>query len=191
MVRSERPSIRDACNAFGREKVLRWIIRLLDVGAQFAGPPGGSKAWLSEAASDPDVVARCLSEESITRTSTLETLARAILPDFVPNDLGDDPWLIALAHVEGSDNQGTFYLLSFLLARAFGRRTRNCADLVRITFDKVYTATERAALPDEAWRLLDDRLYRSYLWPSWDRCQRIRQSTVDLFVNKELDPQSF
>lgn len=108
----------------------------------------------------------------------------------MPNDFGDDPWLIALRRIPGSE--ATPYLASFLLARAFGRRTRNCADLVQLGFDMVYADAERSALSDEAWRLLDDRLHRSYFWPNWDdRCKRIRQTTVDLFVNRELDPQSF
>jgi hypothetical protein len=188
MIRSERPSIREACNAFGRENVLRRIIRLLESGE--ALPPGAAKAWLSETCSDPDVVARCLCEESISRASTLEPLSRAISPDFVPNDFGDDPWLIALGRAEGL-SLGSIYLSSFLLTRAFGRRSRNCTGLVRIAFDKVYAVAEQSAMPDDAWRLLDDRLYRSFFWPNWDRCARIRKTTVDLFVNRRLDERSF
>ena len=60
----------------------------------------------------------------------LEYLARVVSPDYVPNDFGDDPWLIAFRRMAGSDI--TPYLASFLLARAFGRRTRNCADLAHI-----------------------------------------------------------
>jgi hypothetical protein len=187
MVQSKQPSVREACAAFGRENVLRRLVRLLDGGE--ALPPSAAKAWLSEACSDPDVVARCLCEEGFSRASTLETLARAVSPDFVPNDFGDDPWLIAFQRTAGSDV--TPYLASFLLARAFGRRTRNCADLTHIAFDTVYAITERSSLPDDAWRLLDDRLYRSFFWPNWDRCQRIRQTTVDMFVNKGLDSRSF
>ena len=188
MVRSERPSVREACNAFGHENVLRRLVRLLDSGEVL--PPGAARAWLSETCSDPNAVARCLCEGSISRTSTLEALSRVILPDFVPNHSGDDPWLIALGRTEGSGQQ-SLYLSSFLLARAFGRRTRNSADLVRIAFDKVYAATERSVLPDDAWRLLDDRLYQSFFWSNWDRCARIRRTTVDLFVDKRLDQRSF
>jgi hypothetical protein len=188
MVRSERPSIREACNAFGHENVLRQVVRFLDSGKGL--PPTAAKAWLSETCADPDAVARCLCEESIGRTSTLEALSRVMSPDFVTNDFGDDPWLIALGRTEGSDPQN-LYLLSFLLARAFGRRTRNCAGLVRIAFDNIYAAAERAALPDDAWRLLDDRLYQSFFWPNWDRCARIRRTIADLFVNRWLDQGSF
>jgi hypothetical protein len=187
MLRSERPSVREACAVFGRENVLRRLVGLVDGGEPL--PPDAARAWLLEACSDPNAVARCLSEESI-RASTLETLSRVISPDFVPNDFGDDPWLIALGRTEGLGLQN-LYLLSFVLARAFGRRTRNCAGLVRIVFDKVYAATARSALPDDAWRLLDDRLYKPFFWASWDRCARIRRTTVDLFVNRELDQRSF
>ena len=186
MIQSERPSIREACSAFGRKNVLRQLVRLLDVDEAI---PPAAKAWLSEACSDPDVVARCLCEESIGRVPVLEAMARAVSPDFVPNDIGDDPWLVAFRRFGRSDM--TPYLGSFLLARAFGRRSRNCADLAGLTFDTVYSFSERSALPDDAWRLLDDRLNRSYFWPNWDNCHRIRQTTVNLFVNRDLDPQSF
>jgi hypothetical protein len=188
MVRSERPSIREACRAFGNENVLRGLVSLLD-GNDQALPPGAAKAWLSQACSDPDIVARCLCDESIARAPVLDSLARVVAPDFVPNDFGDDPWLIALRRIAGSEV--TPYLASFLLARAFGRRTRNCADLIQLCFDKVYSAAERSMLPDEAWYILDSRLHRSYFWPNWDRCERIRQTTVDLFVNRKLNPRSF
>ncbi len=115
-----RDSIREACNAFGRENILRRLVRLLDLGE--AIPPGAAKAWLSEACSDPDVVARCLCEEGFARTKTLETLARAVAPDFVPNDFGDDPWFLAIRRFTGDVPQ---YLASFLLTRAFGRRSQN------------------------------------------------------------------
>jgi len=188
MVRSERPAIREACRAFGRENVLRSLVHLLDNGE--ALPPGAAMAWLSETCSDADVVARCLCEEAINRASTLEALSRATSPDFVPNDFGADPWLIALSRIEGPSPEN-LYLSSYLLARAFGRRTRNCADLVRIAFDKVYEAAERSAVPDDAWQLLDNRLYQSFFRPNWDRCARIRQTTVGLFINRELDQRSF
>lgn len=187
MVRSGRPPVREVCDVFGRENVLRRLIGLLDGGE--ALPPDAVGVWLFEACADPEVLARCLSEGDIS-ASTFETLSRVISPDFVPNDFGDDPWLIALGPIKRPPTK-CLYLMTFLLARAFGRRIRNCADLVRVAFDEVYAATERSALPDDAWRLLDHRLYQSFLWPTWDRCARIRQTTVNLFVNKGLDQRSF
>jgi hypothetical protein len=50
---------------------------------------------------------------------------------------------------------------------------------------------ERSALADDAWRLLDDRLYRPYISFNWDRCRRIIQTTADLFTDRQLDPRSF
>jgi hypothetical protein len=187
MVRSERPSIREACAAFGRATVLRQLVSLIDRGEDL--PLGAVRAWLSEACSDANVVEQCLCQENFTSSATLDALARTVAPDFVPNDFGDDSWLIAFRRTAGSDV--TQYLASFLLTRAFGRRTRSSAELIQCAFDTVYMATERSVLPDDAWRLLDDRLYRSYFWPNWDRCQRIRQTTVDLFVDRGLEPRDF
>jgi hypothetical protein len=187
MIQSERPSVREACSAFGRENVLRRLIGFLDGGE--ALPSTTARSWLNEASSDPEVVARCLCEINVTQASTLDALARAVTPDFVPNAIGDDPWLVALRRMTASDL--TLYLASFLLTRAFGRRTRKHAELVQLSFDTIFASVERSALPDDAWRLLDDRLHRSYFWPSWDRSPRITQTTVDLYVDNDLDPGAF
>jgi hypothetical protein len=187
MARSERAPVRDVCEAFGRDTVLQRLLSLIDEGE--ALPLGAQRAWLAEACLEAGIVARLLCRESFAHASTLEILAHFVAPDFATNDVGDDPWLIAVRRTVKSSL--TLYMAGFLLARALGRRTRNSADLVHLTFDRVYAATASSALPNDVWRLLDDRLYSSYFWPSWDRCRRIRQSTVDLFVNRNLDPQFF
>jgi len=46
-------------------------------------------------------------------------------------------------------------------------------------------------LAEDAWRLLDHSLYRSYFWPNWDRCLRIRQTTIEAFVGRGLDAAAF
>ncbi|WP_441255822.1 GAP1-N1 domain-containing protein [Tardiphaga sp. 285_C5_N1_2] len=187
MIHSARPSVREACSAFGRENVLRRLLESLD--GDVTLPPANARSWLTEASLDPEAVARCLCNINVTRASTLDALAHVITPDFVPNALGDDPWLLALRRMAASDL--TQYLASFLLTRAFGRRTRKHAELVQLSFDTVFASVQQSALPDEAWRLLDDRLYRSYFWPSWDRNPRITQTTVDLYVDNDLDPGAF
>lgn len=187
MIRSGRPLAREACVGFGREKVLRLVVDVLDKDETV--PQSYAAAWLAESCSDAGAVARLLCERSISRVSTLELIARAIRPDFVPNDFGEDPWLTAARSMPRISL--TKFLASFLLARAFGRRTLSSAELLQLCFDAVYYETEHASLPDDAWLLLDGRLYRSYFWPIWDRCERIRQTTVSLFVDRNIDPRCF
>jgi hypothetical protein len=187
MIRSDRPSIHMACAAFGSETVLGRLVVLLEGPADVA--PDATRAWLSQACSDRDALARVLGDGSVKHAATLDAMARAATPDAVPNDLGEDPWLVAIHRVAWSDM--TPYLTTFLLARAFGPRTRNSAELIQLAFDTVYAAVERSTLPEDAWRLLDHRLYRSYFWPNWDRCLRIRQTAVAAFVERGLDRAGF
>lgn len=187
MIRSDQPSIHLACAAFGSEMVLRRLVTLVDSTPGVA--PDAARAWLSQACSDPDALARVLSDGSVEHAATLDAIARVGTPDQVPNDLGEDPWLVAIRRVAWSDV--TPYLATFLLARAFGPRTRSSAELIQLTFDTVYAAVERSTLPEDAWRLLDHRLYWSYLWPNWDRCLRIRQTAVTAFVDRRLDWAGF
>lgn len=187
MIHSEPPSIHIARTTFGCETVLRRIVALIEGSANTT--PDVTRAWLSDACSDSDALARVLSEGAVTQAATLDAVARAVSPDQVPNEVGEDPWLVAIRDVTWFDV--TPYLATFLLTRAFGPRTRNSAELIQLTFDFVYTTVERSTLPEDAWWLLNHRLYRSYLWPNWDRCLRIRQSTVASFVERDLDATSF
>jgi hypothetical protein len=187
MILSERPSVHMALATFGNETVLRRLVALIEARADVA--PDKVEAWLSESCSSRGAVARVLGEGNVTRATTLDAMARTVSPDWVLNDFGEDPWLVAIRRVAWSE--ATPYLATFLLARAFGPCTRNCAELIELAFDTVYTAVERSTLPEDAWRLLEQRLYLSYVWPNWDHCLRVRRTTVAAFVDRDLDPAFF
>lgn len=72
-----------------------------------------------------------------------------------------------------------------------GRRSRNQADLIKLSFESVYSAAQRSEIPDTAWRLLDDRLPRSYFWQHWDICQRLRSGVIEAFSDRLLSPEAF
>jgi hypothetical protein len=186
MIRSGRPLAREARSAFGSDRVLR---RLL---ARSGGPTMDDRirsAWLSAAASDADAVARVLVEDWIDDVETLEAIARVVAPDAVPNAYGDDPWLTAIRRLS-IPTMGA-YLASFLLVRALGRRTTNSVDLVQATFDVVYDAAEKRTLPEDAWKILDRRLDRSYWWHDWDKCVRIRHTVVSMYLDRGIDALAF
>jgi hypothetical protein len=134
-------------------------------------------------------VARVLVEQSIGSFDTLEAVARAVGPDEVPNAVGEDPWLTAVRRI--SAFVSSLYLASFLLVRALGRRSLNGPELIQSSFDTVYAAAERRSLPGDAWQLLDPRLQRSFWWPNWDKCIRIRHTVVGTYVDREIDAASF
>lgn len=187
MIRSGKPLAREARSTFGSDPVLRRLISFVDGDPETVART--TRAWLPTLVSDTGAVARVLVEETTGSFDTLEAIARAVGPDEVPNTVGEDPWLTAVRRISTSVQRP--YLASFLLARAFGRRSRSSAELVQSTFDLVYTTVEGASLADDAWQLLDHRLYRSYWWPSWDKCRRILQTTVDMYMDRQIDASFF
>jgi hypothetical protein len=186
MIRSGRPLAREARSAFGSDRVLR---RLLARSGDPTMDDGIRSAWLSATASDTDAVARVLAEDWLDDVEKLEAIARATAPDAVPNAYGDDPWLTAIRRLS-TPTMGA-YLASFLLVRALGRRTTNSVDLVQATFDVVYDAAEKRTLPEDAWKILDRRLDRSYWWHDWDKCVRIRHTVVSMYLDRGIDALAF
>jgi hypothetical protein len=186
MIRSGRPLVREACATFGSDRVLRRVLAS-------AGDPvmedGIRSAWLTATASDTDAVAHILVEDWINDIETLQVIARVVTPDAIPNAYGDDPWLVAVKRV--STPLTSLYLASFLLVRALGRRTTNNVELVQATFDIVYSAAEKRTLPDDAWKILDRRLDRSWWWHDWDKCIRIRHTVASLYLDRGIDALAF
>jgi GTPase-associated protein 1, N-terminal domain type 1 len=186
MIGSELSLAREARAAFGSDSVLRRSIALLEDPTSNSDAP---RAWLRILASDTNAVSLILAEQNIGSFETLEVIARAVDPDAVPNALGEDPWVTAVRRI--SPSVSSPYLASFLLVRAFGRRSHNSAELTQLSFDTIYAAAMRESLPLDAWQLLDPRLQRSIWWPNWDKCIRIRHTVADMYVDREIDAASF
>ncbi len=149
-------------------------------------------AWLFAGLRDAGALARVLSDVAVRKRATLVAVARATHPDAVPNDYGDDPWLIAVRGAGGQvSDRARLYLAAYLLARAFGHRSRSEAELIAFSFDDVYFAALRSHLPDEAWRLIDARLPWVTFWFDWDHCQRLRAGLANIFVDRDLSPSVF
>ncbi|WP_316175076.1 hypothetical protein [Bradyrhizobium sp. SZCCHNRI1073] len=186
MIRSGRPLAHEARATFGSDRVLRRLLTLIDDPTM---DDGVWSSWLSAVASDANAVARVLVEDWVDDVETLGAIARVVAPDAVPNAYGDDPWLVAVRRLSAPLTNA--YLASFLLVRALGRRTKNSVELVQATFDVVYGAAESRTLPDEAWRILDRRLDRSYSWPNWDTCVRIRHTVASMYLDRGIDALAF
>lgn len=192
MIRTDIDKLaRIASDHLGVATIFRAIANRLDE-RNIEEPSKAEAAWLLAGLRDTGAVAGLLSDGAVRKRATLVAVARATYPDAVPNEYGEDPWLIAVRGVEGeASDRGRLYLAAYLLARAFGHRSRNQADLIAFSFDDVYFAALRSHLPDEAWRLVDAKLPWVPFWLHWDRCQRLRAGLADVFVDRELSPSVF
>ena len=148
--------------------------------------------WLAAATSDSAKVAQFLVEGKALSLPLLTAIAHVMPPDAVPNDFGEDPWLIAIRALEDSVPRGeSLFLSSYLLSRAFGQRSNNPGELAQISFESIHKAASMGRLPEDAWKLLENKLPWSRNWLYWDRCARIRAAVGDLFVERKLSPESF
>lgn len=148
--------------------------------------------WINASLFDPSEVAEVLVKGRFHTKKPLAMIARMSHPEQIPNDYGDDPWVLAMRGAKGmlppSDD---VYLMCYLLARAMGSRTRNCTDLAVLAFDRVYQAAAKDSIQSDAWCMLDNLLPEPRFWDSWDRCERLRNAMSKLFVERELAPLVF
>ena len=148
--------------------------------------------WLRLGLRDPGAVAHVLASGRLTKRQVLTSIARLTSPDSVPNDYGDDPWVIAIRQSTGVLTKAdAVYLSSYLLTRALGPRSRSCADLVEASFDEVYRAAAENQIDGDAWSLLDGRLPQPNYWQRWDRCKQLRYGVARLYVRRDLSAASF
>ena len=148
-------------------------------------------AWLRALADRSDIAAGVLASGRIGDRATVIRLARMSEPDSVPNDFGEDPWLIAVRTANKSVGQpDEDFLSAFLISRALGRRSRSQGELIRFAYTTVYRALEQSRLPRDAERLVTGRLDWGG-WFGWDNCSRLRETVVDAFVDRNLDPETF
>jgi hypothetical protein len=189
MIDAGETPVWEVCRIVGREPVLRASLELVEKNPdpEFAA---SIRPWLV-GSSEPNIVAKLLSDELVTSARTLEVEAEVVGPDFVTNDYGDDPWLTAWRSAsKGRGRHLPQYLACFFLARGLGRGSNRPAELVVLAFDTVYEAAAKSRISDSAWRLLDDRLPSAY-FKEWDRCRRIREGVVGAFVDHGWPPDQF
>lgn len=147
--------------------------------------------WIQVLSRQPDRLAAALASGRIEQLLTVLLFARASEPDAVPNDYGDDPWIVALESVNGSiGDRDSDFLAAFMVARAFGGRSRSKAALLRLGYGRLYRALQQSRLPSDVARLVTWRLDWGS-WFDWDNCSRLRETTVRHFVDGRLDPELF
>ena len=152
----------------------------------------GIRNWLKESVGDFAVVAEFLATEKAIPLPMLYELSRELPPDAVPNDYGDDPWLVCWRQAVGTiDDSAASYIAAYLLSRALGQRSLCPGELAQLSFERTHAAAANNRLTQESWRLLESRLPWSSSWLEWDRCHRLRVGVTDLFIECGLAPGLF
>ena len=148
-------------------------------------------AWLNALIRNSFKTASVLAAGNITHRSVLVRLARAGSPGLIPNEYGEDPWLIAIRVARKPVSQADEeFLAAFLMARALGSRSKSQAELMRFTYETLYRALEMSRLPVDAKNMIRMRLDWGG-WFGWDNCSRLRETVVGRFVDERLDPDIF
>ena len=147
--------------------------------------------YIGALAAMPEKAAGVLASEKIKRRAIVVQLARWDDPDRIPNDYGEDPWLIAVRTAREPVGQSDEdFLAAFLMSRALGHQSRSQAGLFRFAYATVYRSLEASRLSADAERLVTWRLGWGG-WFGWDTCSRLRETVVDAFVDRHLDPETF
>ena len=162
------------------------------LGTSWASLGDGVDDWLNASVVDSGAVAEFLATEPAIPGPMLYGLARKLPPDAVPNEYGEDPWLISDRHkASATDDSAASYMAAYLLSRALGRGSRCPGQLAQLSFERTHAAVASNRLLDEGWRLLESRLPWSVTWFEWDRCHRLRAGVTDLFIERGLAPSIF
>lgn len=153
--------------------------------------PDAVRGWLVALCHDQNKLASVLASGQVTQLATVVIIARQISPDDVPNDYGEDPWLIALRSASGllNSSDGDF-LAAFFLNRALGWKSRSQAELLQYSYTRVYKAFENQHFSSDAERLASLRLGRGS-WLDWDSCSRLRETVTKRFIEYDLEPAIF
>jgi hypothetical protein len=152
--------------------------------------PDAVRGWLVALCRDQNKLAAVLATGQVTRMATVVTIARQTSPDDVPNTCGEDPWLIALRGASGPlDRSDEDFLAAFFLTRALGWKSRSQAELLRYSYTRVYKAFQGQHFSRETERLASWRLQSS--WFDWDSCSRLREAVTKMFIERDLEPESF
>ena len=165
---------------------------LLDLLTILNGPPHSStfESWMAFLARDDVKVAAVLKSGKIKHRSVIAQLARFGDPDAVLDDVGMDPWLVALHAAKGDATESDEdFLSAFIMARALGSRSKSQANLMQASYTRLYRAIERGRLEIRAMNMVRARL--DWGWFGWNDCARLRETVVERFIDQRLDPEVF
>lgn len=147
--------------------------------------------WVRLACNDADGVAAYLAQATNPEGRLLLAIADATPPDSVPNEVGTDPWVIALYGLLRLEGLLPTELVAYGFRRALGWRSRSSEDLLSLTFEPLHTAAERSAVPGDSWNLLEPVLPTKHQFASWDNALRLREALARKCVERRIHPEHF
>lgn len=145
-----------------------------------------ARPWLRIVCVDTNAVAQFLANRSAPSGKLLLLLADTIEPDATPNEIGVDPWYLALQALVAAEGRLPFELQVFGFRRALGRRSRSVGDLLKLTFEPLHIAAESDVFPEDQWRLLETSLPWVRFGQESDRAIRLRRATARKCTDLEL-----
>lgn len=137
-----------------------------------------ARLWLQYACDDKDAIAEFLSTTSSPSQTLLLMLAEIVHPDDIPNEVGDDPWYLALRALVDVKFGLPIELQVFGFRRALGRRSQSAAGLLKLTFGPLHATAVNDAFPPNVWRVLDNSLPWAPFGHEWDHALRLRRATA-------------
>ena len=175
-----------AVQEFGSGVILRALMASWDSVADVGD------TWVHASVGDRAVVGRFLTGEYAIPKPMIYGLARALPPDAVGHEDGEDPWLVAYRRAVGTiDYSAGAYMAAYLLSRALSQRSCCPGELAQASFESTHAALETGRLQYKGWRLLESKRAWSATWFEWDRCHWLRGSVASLFVEEGLAPGLF
>ncbi len=179
--------MRAAVQSLGRVHVLN-IVQFL-IGRKESD--GSELRWVGYCVDDAWAVAEFLSNVQAPAQPLLMEFARAMSPDSVPNQYGDDPWYTALLKLRNANGDLPHRLAAYAFARALGRSSRSIGELLQMTFEQLHAAVFNSALADEDWRLIEPRLPWVADDKRWNRAGRLRSAVASAYLDRHLWPRGF
>lgn len=154
-------------------------------------PVAGLYSWIRQACVDVHGVANFLSHNDRHSCELLLLLCGALSPDAIPNDYGDDPWLLALVSLRGTDGALPVELCAYGFRRSLGWRSMSVERLLRLTFEPLHQAAIRKAIPIDSWNLLDDSLPWVSQNDARDDGVRLLRAAARKCVDRPVSPGGF
>lgn len=178
----EPAAIQTALKAVGSLAAIAGLQRLVDsttINDQ-------TRLWLRFACADTSAVAQILATVSVPSRKLLLLLADALEPDAIPNEVGADPWYLALRALVTAEGRLPFELQVYGFRRTLGRRSRSVEELLILTFEPLHVSAESGTFPEDQWRLLESSLPWAPFGQEWDKAIRLRRAVARKCTDLQL-----
>lgn len=149
------------------------------------------QSWIRHACFHLGDVASFLAHTKAPSTQVVQSIARELPPDAIPNDFGADPWLTALDGIRLAGAELPIELQAYGFRRALGHRSRSVGPLLQRTFDAIHRAASEGTLPNPSRQLLLESL--PWIKPSevWDIGLQLRRAVAKRCVEEPVAAAEF